>query len=209
MNNMADKQTRRYLIHDTLEAYLVGDDDKAYFFGWTTDGSITRTITQEEIKGGIYNKTIAVMQTNDGMEFGVTMAIHHEELMEIQMGSDFKEGKVTVQEITQERDGSFTAEEKEVDAIVMDLNADTLPSNYKVQLRTIAYDPETHKEVADIYWVFDKATPDGNLNEVFNAGTNKTQEINFIAQTPLGSDSYGQYVIVPRKEEEEETVLGG
>lgn len=195
---MDNKQTKRYIVHDTLEAYLVGGE-KAYFFGWTTDGNVTRSITQEEIKGGIYNKTIAVLQTNDGMNFSVTTAIHHEEIMEIQMGSEFEDKETTIQKVTQERDGTFTATEETVTGTVMDLKADKLPRNYKVQLRTIAYDPDTNEEVADIYWIFDKATPDGNLNEVFSAGTNKTQEISFIAQTPIGSDSYGQYVIVPRE----------
>lgn len=196
-------KTKRYIVHDTMEAFLRDlDTDEVFFFGWTTDANVTRSISQEEIKAGIYNKTVAVLQTDDGMEFSITTGVHYEDVMQIQLGSDFKPlTEVTVQEIEEEKDGTFKATEKKVTGDVMDLAAKALPKSYEVQLRSIAYDPDTNAEVADIYWLFHNAQPDGNLNESFSAGSNKTQEITFQAKTPQGEDTYGKYVVVPREDE--------
>lgn len=193
---------KRYIIHDTLEAFLTDlSTGKTYFFGWTTEGNIERTVAQEPIKAGIYNKVVGILQSDDGMEFSVTTGVHYEEVMEIQMGSNFVPlSEMTIQAVTEDETGTFTAKEEAVTGQVMDLNAENLPKNYKVQLRTIAYDPDTNNEVADVYWIFDKATPDGNLSEVFSAGENKVQEVNFLGQVPIGSNSYGKYVVVPREE---------
>lgn len=202
---------KRYIIHDTLEAFLTDlDTDKTYFFGWTTEGNIERTVEQEPIKAGIHNKVVGILQSDDGMSFSVTTGVHYEEVMEIQMGSEFKPlESLTIQRVVEQEDGTFISEDEEVTGQVMDLNSNNLPKNYKVQLRTIAYDPETNKEVADVYWIFDKATPDGNLSEVFSAGENKVQEINFMGQVPVGANSYGKYVVVARDPVVEEGGGGG
>ena len=198
---MADEM-KRYIIHDTMEAYIKDlETEKAYFFGWTTEGNVARAISQEPIKAGIYNKTVAILQADDGMTFSVTTGVHYEEVMELQMNSDFKSvTDLTIQEIVESADGTFTATEKTVSGQVMDLKAKNFPKVYQVQLRSIAYDPDSGEEVADIYWIFDKAMPDGNLEEAFTAGANKTQTINFTALVPVGSDSYGKYVVVPRNQ---------
>lgn len=190
---------KRYIIHDTLEAFLEDlDTGKTYFFGLTTSANINKSVAQEPIRAGLHNKIVGMIQSDEGLTFGVTVGVHYDDIYEIQMGNTFAEGTATIQKVTESADGTFTATEEEVTGDILDLDADKLPKNYKVQLHGIAYDPETNVVVADIYWIFDKALPDGNLEETFEAGTNKTSEVNFTAQVPRGSSSYGKYVVVPR-----------
>lgn len=189
---------KKYIVHDVLEAFIIDKEtDESYFFGWTTEGNVSRTINQEPIRAGIYNKVVGVIQTDEGMEFSVTTGVHYQEAMELQMNSKFESvTDLTVMEVSQGVDGSFTATEKTVSGEVMDLKAKNLPKNYKVQLRSIAYDPDSNEEVADIYWIFEKARPNGSLEESFVAGSNKIQTIDFTAM--VAGDSYGQYAIVPK-----------
>ena len=82
------------------------------------------------------------------MEFSVTTGVHYQEVMEMQMNSKFEAvTDLTVMDISESADGAFTATEKTVSGEVMDLNAKNLPKNYKVQLRSIAYDPDSGEEV--------------------------------------------------------------
>lgn len=190
---------KRYIIHDTLEAFLQDlDSNKNYFFGLTTTANVNKSVTQEPIRAGLHNKIVGMIQSDDGITFGVTVGMHYDDVYEIQLGNTFAEGMATIQKVTESADGTFTVTEEEVNGNILDLDADKLPKNYKVQLHGIAYDPETNVIVADIYWIFNKALPNGNLEETFEAGTNKTTEITFTAQVPTGSSSYGQYVVVPR-----------
>ena len=194
---------KRYIVHDVLEAYIEDmETQESYFLGWTTEGNVTRTINQEPIRAGIYNKVVGVIQTDEGMEFSVTTGVHYQEVMEMQMNSKFEAvTDLTVMDISESADGAFTATEKTVSGEVMDLKAKNLPKNYKVQLRSIAYDPDSGEEVADIYWIFDKAKPNGSLEEAFTAGQNKVQTIDFTAL--VAGDSYGKYAIVPKAQETE------
>jgi len=115
-----------------------------------------------------------------------------------ELTGSFTAGKVT---ITGGQAGQFYTviyEEAQPTASVLDLNAEEFPKPHKVQLHTICYDPDTEKVVADLYWIFDKARPDGNLTAAYSAGENQQDTINFICETPIGSTSYGKYVVVPR-----------
>lgn len=89
--------------------------------------------------------------------------------------------------------------EDETNAQVLDLNSTAFPKNYSVQLHGIGYDPDKNTIVCDIYWLFDKAMPDGAFNfQGEKGGSPSSDEIKFTAQTPTGSNSYGKYVVVPR-----------
>lgn len=204
---MADKlkgKSTNYIINKTAEVFLTeipvcpGDEVNSYFLGLTQSANIQRAISTEEIKAGVAGKTIGVIKLDDGMSFSVTTGVHYEEVMEIQMGSKFVEMEdAKIFDITQ--DGStFEAEEVAVRGSVMELDAKNLPRNYKVQMRSEAIDPKSGATVADVYWNFYRANPDGNLDEGFDLGTNKTQVIDFTALAEEGTDSYGQYIVVPR-----------
>lgn len=198
----------KYIIHDTLEAYLV-ENDNEYFFGLTTAGSVNKAVSQELLRAGIHNKVFGVLSVDDGMTVSITTGLHYKDVYELQTGSKFKENaSVKVHKITEEADGTFTATEtEELVGDVLEFKAGRLPKTVKAQLRTIAYDKDTNEVVADLYYVFPKLLPDGNLNEEFTAGANQTQVINFSAMADK-DDSYGKLIIIPREEEEEEEPNG-
>lgn len=105
-------------------------------------------------------------------------------------------GDVTVTDGSIGENYHILYQETEANADVLDLDAEKFPENVHIQLRTIAYKPDTEEVVADIYWDFPKCSPDGALDLAMAKGTN--------SQTPLtfdilnNSGSYGKYVVVPR-----------
>ena len=78
----------------------------------------------------------------------------------------------------------------------IDLDVNSFPSDLHVQLHTIAYDEDGDNILADIYWDFPKAVPDGNINESFT-GDAKISTIGFKAIDD-GTGSYGTYMIIER-----------
>lgn len=197
---------KAYLIHDVCEAYLKVDTD-LYFFGMTTGANINKSVNQEKIFAGIGNKAVAVVQTQNEMDFTITTGLHYHEVYEIQSGQKFRtvteidEDATNIDVITIDEDGTITATPTPIAGEVLDFKADSFPVNHHVQLRTIVYDPDTNKVVADMYFIFKKALPSGALAEAFQAG-NKTTEIAFSALVDEDGN-YGQVIIVPREEEEE------
>lgn len=194
---------KKYVIHDTLEAYIK-EGEVERFFGLTTAANISKTITQEELKAGIHNKTFFVLSVDDGMKFSVTTGLHYQDVYEIQTGQKFNPKEdITIHKISEDAEGVMTAEELTTQAgEVLEFTAGSFPKNSYVQLKTIAYDVQTAKVCADIYYIFPKAIADGNLSEDFGAATNKTQEMTFTAMVPEGKESYGQMIIIPREAEE-------
>lgn len=194
---------KKYVMHDTLEAYIK-EGEVERFFGLTSAANISKTITQEELKGGIHNKTFFVMSIDEGMKFSVTTSLHYQDVYEIQTGQKFNPKEdITIHEISEDAEGLITAEELTTQAgEVLEFTAGSFPKNSYVQLKTIAYDVKTAEIGADVYFIFPKAIADGNLNEDFRAATNKTQEMTFTPMVPEGSKSYGQMIIIPRKTEE-------
>lgn len=191
----------KFVIHDTLEVFLK-EGEKERFFGLTTGGNISKSISQEELKAGIHNKTFYILSVDDSMTVTVTTGLHYQDVYEIQTGQKFEEkSDITIHKITESPEGVISAtEEKTQVGKVLEFKAGSFPKNAHIQLRTIAYDIKTAKVAADVYYIFPKVQADGNLNEDFNAGSNKTQEITFKAMVPEGKDSYGQMIIIPRKD---------
>lgn len=189
----------KYVIQDTLTAFLM-EGEKKRFFGLTTGANISRSVTQEELKAGIHNKTFYVLSVDDGMKFSVTTGLHYQDVYEIQMGQKFEEkADITIHKITETPEGVITSTEETMKAgKVLEFVAGSFPKNSYVQLETIAYDIKTAKVAADVIFIFPQAQADGNLNEDFGAGANKTQEITFTAMVPDGEKSYGKMIIIPR-----------
>jgi len=200
----------KYIVHDVLEAYVKDEENsKEYFFGITTGSNVTKNVTQELLRGGIGNKTYGVLRSDDGMEFSITTGLHYKDIYEIQTGNVFEDAStatdLTIYEIEEASDGTITATEKTITAgEVLDFDVEKLPKNMHVQLHTIAFDKDTNEVVADLYYIFPKASPDGNLSEEFGAATNQTQEIRFTPLIPTGSTSYGKYIIIPREQTDPE-----
>lgn len=85
-------------------------------------------------------------------------------------------------------------------ANVLPIDAKKFPKYFYTELHTIAHDTIRNIVVADIYWVFDRTLPDGNINANYEAGKHNAQEINLKATTPLNGSEYGRYIVVPRME---------
>lgn len=88
---------------------------------------------------------------------------------------------------------------------VQDVTADALlldskkfPTNYALELHTIAYDVDTNDIVADVYWAFNKVSANGALNAQYDAGKNNGDDIEFSVSLPMGSTEYGYYAVVPK-----------
>jgi len=188
---------KHYLIHDTCEAFLKVDNN-LYFFGMTTNANINKSVNQEKIYAGIGNKAVAVVQSQNEMDFTITTGLHYNEVYEIQSGQKFESSTaITISDVEIGADGTITETESTVAGDVLDFKADSFPKNHHVQLHTIVYDPDTNEVVADLYFIFKKALPSGALAEAFQAG-NKTTEIAFSALVDEDGN-YGQVVIVPRE----------
>lgn len=110
----------------------------------------------------------------------------------------FATGKVTITSGVAGQYYTIVYNEAEASANVLDLNSESMPSTYHVQLHTIAYDPDTEEIVADLYWVFSKCLPDGNISAGYKSGENQQDTIKFNCEIPVGSKSYGKYAVIPR-----------
>ena len=190
---------KKYVIQDTLEAYLKQGEEE-FFFGLTTAGNISKSVSQEQLKAGIGNKTFFVLSVEDEMTVSVTTGLSYAEVYEIQTGQTF-EAKTDLKwnKVVEASDGTLTVTPVTTAAgDVLDFKAGAFPKVVNAEFRTIAYDIESGDVVCDIIYVFPKLMPDGNLNEEFGAGANKTQEINFTALVDSTTDSYGKMLIIPR-----------
>lgn len=87
--------------------------------------------------------------------------------------------------------------ESETTADVLDLGADKFPKAVDLYLHGVQYETETDTIVADQYWHFPVASPDGNLSLAQALATNTTTAIEFRALDD-GAGSYGSYITVDR-----------
>ena len=190
---------KKYVIQDTLEAYLK-QGEQEFFFGLTTAGNISKSVSQEQLKAGIGNKTFFVLSIDDGMTVSVTTGLSYAEVYEIQTGQVFEAATdLKWNKVVEASDGTLTITPVETAAgDILDFKAGTFPKVVNAEFRTIAYDIESGEVAADIIYVFPKLMPDGNLSEEFGAGANKTQEINFTALVDIATNSYGKMLIIPR-----------
>lgn len=83
-------------------------------------------------------------------------------------------------------------------ATVLTLDSKKFPKNYYVELHTIAYDIDKNTVIADIYWQFNKCTPNGGLQAQYEAGKSNGDDVEFVAQLLAGNSAFGNYVVVPR-----------
>lgn len=188
---------KHYIVKDTLEAFLtIGDRD--YFYGLTTEGSIARNMTQENIQAGLGGKIVGVISEEEGFDITVTTGVYYQDTIELQMGEELQAVEdIKIQKVTEDENGVVTSEEVTVAGDAVELTAGSAPKNAKLQLRTLAYDSETNDVVAEIFYIFDRVQPQGEFTHDFGMGTNNVQDISLTALIPKGKKSYGRYVIVP------------
>lgn len=201
---MSETKNKVYLLKDTMEVFANDIDGGSYYFGLTTEGAVRKSITQDLIRAGLHNKVVGVLSTNEEWSIEVTTGLHYKDLAEIQLGADFRSESVTIQEITEDAAGNVTVTPKPTSAgSIIDLEPDRFGKVLEdVQLHTIAYDPDTNKVVADIYWIFYSTLPDGNFEQVLGAGANNIQTLTLTPRIAPGKTSYGVYAIIPREDVE-------
>lgn len=201
---------KHYIVKDTLEAYLtIGGEN--YFYGLTTEGSIARMMSQEDIQAGLGSKIVGVISQDEGFEISITTGVYYAETIELQMSAKLADvTDIEIMDVTEDDAGLITATPVTVAGEAMELTAGALPKNAKLQLRTLAYDSETNEVVAEIFYIFDRVSPAGEFTHDFGMGTNNVQELTFKALIPKGKSTYGRYVIVPVTKQGEYTpVVGG
>lgn len=81
---------------------------------------------------------------------------------------------------------------------ILSLDSKAFPKSYYVEMHTIGYDPDTMEVICDIYWIFNKALPNGSLQEAYEAGRQVGSDVEFTAMLRAGETEYGKYVVIPR-----------
>lgn len=71
-------------------------------------------------------------------------------------------------------------------------------NKYEVEMKTIAYDLETAKVTADIYFQFPETIPSGEFDISLENGSVYSPEINFSVLNPKGEDEMGAILIKSR-----------
>lgn len=196
---------------------------------------------------GIGNGIVGVIQSDKEITFSVSTLLHNDSIYEVQSGTTFQNGTITVQKVenitaseagkvtvsgtpkvgTQPvvtdmfgqtiagtfATGTFTATtsddievgqsytvrySKDETGDILSLDSKKFPKNYYVELHTIGYDVNTNEVVCDLYWIFNKALPNGGINVALENAKNAGDDIEFKAQLKTGSDEYGRFVVIPR-----------
>jgi len=235
------------MVKDVLEAFVINDNGKSYFYGATEEGSISQGVDQQPLTAGIGNKVKAILQTQKEVTFTVKNLFHNDSFLAMQSGSDFtigsrdimhKEEVVAVDNLgsiqctitgTPKDDIVYVADKFGVNypatfsagvvtittggvagklytisylvtntaVSILPSVADKYPTTKHIQLHGIAYDPDTNIVVADIYYDFKLAMPDGNVERAYGKGENTPDSITF---TTLEDDAgnYGEYYVIAR-----------
>lgn len=79
------------------------------------------------------------------------------------------------------------------------IDSEKFASKYKIEYRTIEYDPVTATVVADIYFIFDEAIPSGAFDISLTNGEAYAPELTFQVMVPQGATEMGRMIEVPRK----------
>ncbi len=88
---------------------------------------------------------------------------------------------------------------QETEAITdyLEFDSTKFPSNVHLQMHTIAYNVDTDTKIADLYWDFPVASPDGNIDSGLSKGENTGTSVKFDIMKPFGVDTYGIFAVVP------------
>jgi len=101
-------------------------------------------------------------------------------------------GAVTVAETTGQTKVYYDVD---VTGDTMTFEADKFSRNYKITLRTIAYDPAEMSVEKEIFMIFDNCSPTGDFDMSFEAGTAISPEITFSVLAPQGGNEMGRLII--------------
>ncbi|MFS0643675.1 hypothetical protein [Siminovitchia sp. 179-K 8D1 HS] len=109
-------------------------------------------------------------------------------------------GSITVPEgLAKDGDKVTVTYQEEVTGRKVEIDSEKFSNKFKVEYRTIAYDPETAIVESDIYFIFDEVVPSGSFELSLSNGEAYAPELTFQVLTPRGETSMGRIIEVPRK----------
>lgn len=79
---------------------------------------------------------------------------------------------------------------------VLAVGAETFPTARELHARSIIYDNETNKVIANVHYVIPRAMPDGNVERSQSAGENSNDSITFTALADE-KNNYAYYIVEP------------
>lgn len=88
---------------------------------------------------------------------------------------------------------------EEVTGQRISIDSTKFSNKYEVEMRTIAYDLDTAKVTADIYFQFPETIPSGEFDISLENGSVYSPEINFSVLNPKGQDEMGAILLKARK----------
>lgn len=83
---------------------------------------------------------------------------------------------------------------KKTNVEVLEISADTFPTAREIHARSVIYDNETNKLIANVHYILPKAMPDGNIERSQSAGSNSNDSITFNALADE-KGNYAYYVV--------------
>lgn len=88
--------------------------------------------------------------------------------------------------------------QEEITGNSVKIDSEKFSNKWKVEFRTISYDPDTAKVYSDIYFIFHEVIPSGEFDISLENGSVYTPEISFSVMTPKGSNELGEIIEVVR-----------
>lgn len=85
---------------------------------------------------------------------------------------------------------------EKTDVEVLAIGAETFPTARELHARSIIYDNETNRVIANVHYILPKAMPDGSIERTQSAGENSSDSINFTALTDE-KGNYAYYIVEP------------
>lgn len=243
--------SKKFVVHDTADVIITHKESgKVVLNAEMQLASISGTISEEDLRGGIGNRKLYKIRTDKDINLNIRSAFGDMEYWAMTQGvtvdpagkafvtktangavtanatdpsilevvlpalpATVTEAKLT--DVTGEQDlvavttGTLTVPTgfglavgdkvvvyytEEVTGRKLQIFADKFAEKYSVEYRTIAYDPETHKQYSNIYFVFPDCIPVGEFEISLENGTVYTPEIGFSVLTPLDSALYGEII---------------
>ena len=242
------------VIQDTCDVVFKRlSDGKVMLTAEAQLASVTQSIQETKIKGGIGNKDIAILRSEKEVTLKVRSAMFDSDWLEMVSGTQYKsetnsihkkeEGlvvrknalkfEVTIKGTPKVGGKIYLFDSKGVQQVLnasaavagvievtipkvaegniitalydqdatgqtLTMDATKFPSKFMVEYHTIEYDADTNEVINDLYWIFNGATPAGNFDYSFEAGSPIAPEIDFTALAPIGSNEIGKVMEVPR-----------
>ena len=154
----------------------------------------SKNFWKKEMGVGVSGTGIEVTITGTPVDDEVTVV----DLNNKQYTATYSAGTVTITDGVEGDTYIILYQETEATTDYLEFDSTKFPSNVHLQMHTIAYDVDADVPVADLYWDFPVASPDGNIDSGLNKGENTGTSVKFDIMKPFGVDTYGIFAVVPK-----------